>query len=355
MANKIQRDAESGDIIDVSIVVVAWNVRELLEDCLESVVSETKDVAFEIIYVDNGSSDGSVEMVEAKYPNVVLVKNDENKGFIRANNQGIEIAKGRYVLLLNSDTLVLDNAVDRVVSFADQHPEAAVIGGKVLNPDRTLQRSCFMFYSPINTLLSIMRLDKLLRKSRFFGRRRMTWSDFENIMEVDTVVGCFSLVRMKAIEQVGTMDEIYFTFGDDPDWCYRFWEAGWKVLYTPDPRIIHYGGQTTKKLADKFTLQLTGSMLIFVWKFRSTAQFYLARALFVFSFIVKVFGNVFAGLVNRDDRKTRMMAARTYLLGIRYLAFDWTGLLMNQDAVKQRIRDQKDVADNPRRIGKFYV
>src|ERR1051325_11357161 len=133
--------------MDVSIIVVAWNVRELLRNCLQSVYQETSGIQFEVIYVDNGSADGSGEMVRNEFPQARIIAKHDNKGFIRANNQGIEIATGRYVLLLNSDTIVLDNAIVRSIEFADVHPDAAVVGCRVLNPDLTLQENCFRFYS----------------------------------------------------------------------------------------------------------------------------------------------------------------------------------------------------------------
>ena len=133
--------------MDVSIIVVAWNVKKLLYDCLKSVYDETRDIDFEVIYVDNASEDGSVEMVKEKFPEVTIIENDENMGFIKANNQGIEIATGRYVLLLNSDTIVLDNAIAKTVKFADKHPMAAVVGCKILSFDKTLRRDCFLYPS----------------------------------------------------------------------------------------------------------------------------------------------------------------------------------------------------------------
>ena len=138
--------------MDVSILVVAWNVKELLYDCLKSVYDETKGVEFEVIYVDNGSVDGSVKMVRREFPQTRIIENPDNKGFIRANNQAIEVARGRYVLLLNSDTIVLKNAIAKVIGFADQHPQAAVVGCRVLNPDGSVQENCFRFYSTLNML-----------------------------------------------------------------------------------------------------------------------------------------------------------------------------------------------------------
>jgi len=208
--------------MDVSIIIVAWNVRELLHDCLKSVFEQTRGIEFEVIYVDNASEDGSVEMVSEEFPDVRIIVNDENKGFIIANNQGIEVSTGRYVLLLNSDTVVLDNAIAKTVKFADEHPETGIVGCRVLNSNMTLQRTCSMYNSVLNMFLAAIYLYKILPRSKFFGRQEMTWWDFDEVKEVEVVYGCYSMVRRKAMDQVGLMEPMYFVYGDDPDWCYRF-------------------------------------------------------------------------------------------------------------------------------------
>jgi len=323
--------------VDVSIIIVAWNVRRLLYDCLKSVYDQTRDVDFEVIYVDNASEDGSVEVVRQEFPEVRIIENDENKGFIRANNQAIEIAEGRYVLLLNSDTVVLDNAIGKTVRFADRHPKAAVVGCKVLNPDRTLQRTCFMYPSILNMFLAATYLYKIFPQSRFFGRERMTWWDFDDVREVETICGCFSLVRKEAIEQVGLMNERYFVYGDDPDWCYRFKKNGWKILFTPKAEIIHYGGQTTKQMMREFKLQLFGSKLIFVKLHRSKLEFPVASSLTAMFFLLRVPYWIAMAALHKHKRKTSIQNAKTYLLGSFYCLTDWKNLLMNREAVKEKL------------------
>jgi len=323
--------------VDVSVIVVAWNVKRLLQDCLDSVVAQTKDVDYEIIYVDNASEDGSVEMVRQRFPDVRIIENSQNNGFIKANNQGIEVARGRYVLLLNSDTLVLDNAIAKTVVFADAHPEAAVVGCRVLNPDRTLQRTCFMYPSLLNMFLSATYLYKLFPRSKFFGRERMTWWAFDDVREVETVCGCFSLVRRKAIDQVGMMDPTYFVYGDDPDWCYRFRKAGWRVLFTPDAQIIHYGGQNTRQMARTFRWQLEGSTLIFMRLHRQRWMFPIARLLTALFFLIRVPYWSIVGALRKDRRGKSFETARTYLLGGLYCIVDWKRLLMNKDVVGDRL------------------
>jgi len=320
-------------MIDVSIIVVAWNVRDLLHKCLESVYEQTEDIEFEIIYVDNASTDGSVEMVRNQFPTVRIIKNDENKGFIVANNQGIEISEGRYVLLLNSDTVILKNAIAKTMKFADEHPDAAVVGCRVLNPDRTLQRTCAMYHSVLNMLLSATYLYKIFPKSKFFGREEMTWWEFNDVREVEVVYGCFSLVRKDPINQVGLMDPRYFVYGDDPDWCYRFHKAGWKVMFTPEAEIIHYGGRNTRCMAEKFRLQLCGSTLIFMKKHKGVFAFYLASIFQAFFFILRVPFWLAIGLIKSSERREAFSRVKTYSLGAFYCLSSWQNLLMNKKEV----------------------
>ncbi len=321
----------------MSIIVVAWNVRQLLYDCLKSVFDQTKSIDFEVIYVDNASEDGSVEMVLREFPKVKIIENENNEGFIKANNQAIEIVQGRYVLLLNSDTIVLDNAIAKTIKFADAHPKAAVVGCRVLNPDMTLQRTCVMYHSPLNLFLLATYLYKLFPKSKFFGREAMTWWNFDDVREVETISGCYALVRKEAIDQVGLMDPIYFVYGDDPDWCYRFQKAGWKNMYTPEARIIHYGGQTTKQLARKFSLQLCGSILIFMKKHKGTFAFYSARIFLASFFLLRVPYWFALGLMKSNEREKAFFRAKTYLLGAFYCLSAWKNLLMNKKEVEETL------------------
>lgn len=324
-------------MIDVSVIIVAWNVRQLLYDCLKSVYEQTEGVDFEVIYVDNASEDGSVEMVKKEFTGVKIIENEENQGFIIANNQGIEISEGRYVLLLNSDTIILDNAIAKTVKFADEHPDAAVIGCKVLNPDRTLQRTCFMSHSILNSLLSATYLYKIFPKNKFFGREAMTWWDFNDVREVEGVGGCYALVRKEAIEQIGLMDDIFFFYGDDVDWCYRFRKSGWKVIFTPEPQIIHYGGQNTKQMAETFYLQLVGARLMFMRK-QSRLTFPLACSLMALFLFLRVPYWIVVGTLRKEVRKKSNRTVKTYLKGGFYCLLDWKKLLMNEKIVKEKLK-----------------
>jgi len=324
-------------MVDVSIIVVAWNVRDLLYNCLKSAYDQTKGIDFEVIYVDNGSTDSSIEMLTKKFPGITIIQNQKNEGFIKANNQGIKVAKGRYVLLLNSDTIVLDNAIGKIVKFADAHLEAGVVGCKVLNPDKSIQRTCLMYPSVANLFLFATCLYKVFPRSKLFGREHMTWWNYDDVREVEAVCGCFSLVRKEAIDQVGLMDPTYFTYCDEADWCYRFSQSGWKILFTPEPKIIHYGGQNTKHMAAKFRLQLSGSTLIFMKLHRNRLMFPFARFLTALFFFLRVPYWFSMALLHKNERNKSMQTAKAYLVGGFHCLANWKKLLMNQKALEGKL------------------
>ncbi len=232
----------------LSIVIVSWNTKDILRDCLVSVYQETKGIEFETIVVDNASHDGSVGMVKAEFPQAIVIENEKNVGFAAANNIGFKIAKGEYVLLLNSDTVVLDGALNKTLDYARQQPELGVISCRILNSDRTIQPNCSMYPSLLNSLFFVTGLYKLFPRSRVFGRAQMTWWDYSDERDVEVLKGCFMLVKAQALREVGDMDEQFFMYSEEVDWCVRFAKAGWKLRFYPGAEIIHLGGASAAKL-----------------------------------------------------------------------------------------------------------
>lgn len=301
--------------VDVSIVIVNWNTCEITCDCLRSVFEQTRDVSFEVILFDNASSDDSVGVIKKEFPHVILIENSENQGFATANNQGMAIAKGKYVLLLNSDTIVLDHAIEKTIHFADQHPEAGIVGCRVLNHDMSLQPSCFMYPSVLNMFLATTYLYKIFPKSSFFGRERMTWWDFDDVREVDVLRGCFMLVSAKAMHEVGVFDESYFMYCEETDWCYRMKKSGLRIIFTPEAEIVHLGGQSSKKIATDMALQLRGSILYYIKKHQMLWEYFLA-CFFVWLFCVVRIPFWFARfLFGRKDRGYNWGRMKIYLIG----------------------------------------
>ncbi len=310
--------------MDISIIIVNWNTRDILGDCLGSVYSDAPRPDCETIVVDNASGDGSAEMVEREFPQVRLIRNGENRGFAAANNQGIAVARGRYILLLNSDTLLIEDVLRKAVEFGDSHPKAAVAGCRVLNPDGTLQRTCFMFPSVLNMLLAATYLYKLMPRSRFFGRERMTWWDRNDERQVDVVTGCFMLVRREAIEQVGAMDERFFMYAEETDWCYRFKQAGWQVWFTPCGRIVHLGGQSSKPVKGAMLIQLRLSILGFMKKHSGRMAYVTAAFLTVAFFAVRIPYWYGKALIDSDRRQGALDRVRAYYDGISKI-LSWQG------------------------------
>jgi GT2 family glycosyltransferase len=269
---------------DVSIVIVNWNAKAYLGDCLRSIAEQTRACSYEVIVVDNASQDGSQAMLRSEFGEVTAILNEANAGFAGANNQGIAVARGRYVLLLNPDTLILDGAIDTCVAYADELRDArvGVLGCQVWEDAETIQKTCFRFPSPLNTLLNMLGLTQRYPHSRFFGRSEMGWWDRRDEREVEVVSGMFMLVRREALEQVGPMDAGYFVYAEEADWCYRFWQHDWRCLFTPRARILHLdgGGKSTALVSAKMYVQLQKSLLLFHRKNRGLLSWALAQAVY---------------------------------------------------------------------------
>lgn len=238
---------------DCSVVIVSWNTRSLLRACLGSLPHEAIAAGtIEVIVVDNGSADGSAEMVAADHPAVRLLRNHDNRGFAAANNQGFAVATGRHVLLLNSDTEVRGDTIQRCVAWLDARPDTAVLGGRVTNPDGSTQATCFRDPGLLDLALLATGAHRLRRPralARLAGRNRMTDWARDDERDVDVVTGCHMLVRRAAMDAVGPLDDSFFFYGEEADWCRRFRDAGWRVRFAPIGEVMHHGGASTLRIA----------------------------------------------------------------------------------------------------------
>jgi GT2 family glycosyltransferase len=242
--------------MDVSIIIVNWNTKDLLRDCLDSIIEQTKNVEYEIIVVDNGSADDSVVMVKKKFPFVNVIENNENLGFARANNIGIRASKGRYICLMNSDITILDDCLGKLVSFMDSSPSIGMAGPKILNADLTLQHSCRHFPSIWNNLCQSLGLNHLFPKSAFFSDWIMNYWNHNSTRSVDALSGCFWMIRREALEEVGLLDEEFFIYGEDLDWCRRMHNTNWDIVFYPVAEAIHLGGASSAAAPVKFYLEM---------------------------------------------------------------------------------------------------
>lgn len=232
----------------LSVIIVNYNVREFLDHALTSIRKALKGIRGEILVVDNASDDGSVEMLRQRYPEVLRIVNSTNLGFAKANNLALRRARGKYLLLINPDTIVQEDTFRVMVRFFEDHPEVGLAGCKILNPDGTFQLACRRsFPTPWVAFTKIVGLSTLFPASKLFGRYNLTYLDPNESYEVDAVSGSFMMVRREVYERVGGLDEDFFMYGEDLDWCYRIQQAGWKIYYVPQTQIIHYKGESTKR------------------------------------------------------------------------------------------------------------
>ncbi len=250
--------------VDCSVVIVSWNTRELLAACLASIPRGGRS-RLEVIVVDNGSEDGSAEMAAERFPWIRLIRNRDNRGFAAANNQGFAIARGRHVLLLNSDTEIRDpGTLDRCVDWLDARPDAAVLGGRVTNPDGTTQLTCFRDPGLLDLALLATGLHRLRRPAwlaRLAGRQRMLGWARDDERDVDVVTGCHMLVRRSAMDAVGMLDEAFFFYGEEADWCRRFRAAGWRVVFSPLGDVMHHGGASALRISGEAGLMLARAIV----------------------------------------------------------------------------------------------
>ncbi len=248
----------------LSIIIVNYNTGRLLKDCIASIYRETTILPFDIWVVDNSSTDASVSMIQQNFPQVNLIENKENVGFARANNQAIARCIGNYILLLNPDTLILQNALEKIVDFMDGHPTVGICGCKVLNEDGTLQLACRRSIPTSGVaLFRLTGLSRLFPKSKIMAKYNLTYLDPNEANEVDAVSGAFLMIRRKVVDNIGKLDERFFMYGEELDWCLRAKKAGWTVMYYPDAEIIHYKGECSKSNSRKAAFEFYRSMYLF--------------------------------------------------------------------------------------------
>lgn len=259
-------------MIDLSIIIVNYNVKEFLLNLLSSIRKAAKNISSEIIVVDNASDDGSVEILREKFPDVKLIANQSNVGFGAANNQALSIAEGKYFLLINPDTIVREDTFAKMIEFFESTHQVGIAGCKVLNPDGTLQLACRRsFPGPWTSFTKVMGLSKLFAKSRLFARYNLTYLDENKTYEVDAVSGAFMMIRKEVYEKIGGFDSQFFMYGEDLDLCYRTQKSGYKVFYVHSTEIIHYKGESTKRSSIDETKVFYEAMHLFVRKHLSSS------------------------------------------------------------------------------------
>lgn len=267
----------------ISFALVNWNNRKYLESCLDSIENARLSVLYEIVVADHGSNDGSHEMLAVKYPKVKIVQNSSNVGVARGNNQCIQNSTGKYIYILNNDTIVNRESIMSMVEYLEKNPDSGAVGGNLLNPDGSLQSSFCFFPTLQEEFLIVSHLGKRLNPSHpsYPG----IWP---GVREVDWISSASIMVRREAIEEIGLIDEEYFIYSDETDWQYRLWQAGWKVHYLPQVSTIHYGGGSFEPGSKRFALVYRGRML-FARKHYSVLYGAIQRSMFAVAALAREF------------------------------------------------------------------
>jgi GT2 family glycosyltransferase len=261
--------SRAAQAVDISVIIVNWNTKGFLEECLQSLATATHSL--EVVVVDNHSSDGSPEMVRRQFPQVNLLCNESNVGFARGNNQGIRASTGRFVCLINSDARMLPGCLDALAAYLDANPEMGMAGPRVRNRDMTLQSTCRRFPHLWNNFCEAFALPRLFPHSSFFAGEHMFYFKHDRIIFPDVLVGCFIMARREAVDEFGMLDEAFFMYGEDIDWSMRCWKAGWKVAFFPGAEAVHHLGGSSKKDPVKYAVALQRARLQFWAKHYSRA------------------------------------------------------------------------------------
>ena len=249
--------------MDISVLIISYNTRDLTLACLESVFAQTR-AEMEVIVLDNDSSDGSAQAIADRFPQVRLIRSTENLGFAQGNNVAAQQATGRYLLLLNPDTLVLDGAIDKLVAFAKTRPDADIFGGRTLFPDGSLNpASCWRRATPWSVSCVALGFTSLFPRSSLFAPESYGGWRRDSVREVDIVSGCFFLIRRTAWDELGGFDPAFFMYGEEADLCLRARRMGYRCLICPDATIVHYGGASEKVRADKMIRLFTAKAELF--------------------------------------------------------------------------------------------
>jgi GT2 family glycosyltransferase len=304
---------------DLSILIVNWNTKDLLLQCLRSITAELRTFRYEIVIVDNASVDGSVPAVREAFPLAHIIENECNLGFAAANNRGLKYCNGRYVLLVNSDIAVMEGCIAALWTYMEGHEEVGLVGPKVLNADLTTQDSCRAFPTIWNSLCRAFALDTVFPKSRIFGGQLMRYWTHDETRPVDILSGCFWMARQEALRIVGPLDERFFMYAEDKDWCKTFWERGWKVVYHPRAQAIHYSAASSSRDPVRFYVEMQRANLLY-WKKHSGFLYqFIMWGIMVLSNSIRLLSSYMIAATPLSSRREAVERIRKSTAAIRWL------------------------------------
>jgi GT2 family glycosyltransferase len=273
---------------DLTIIIVSWNCKGYLTECLGSIDVDRSKILRTVIVVDNNSSDGTPEMLRKDFPRVDVISNMENRGFAAANNQALKVSRSRFVLLLNPDTVVRSGALDTMVKFMDDRADVWAIGPTILNGDGSRQHSGVRFPTNWDILVEALFLDRLFPQTRLFGRHKEVYKDPERSDEVDYLQGSCLMVRSEAIERVGALDERFFMYFEETDWCFRMKKAGGTIRFCPSATVVHFGGNEIGHFDERRLVHYHRSLLRFYQKHYSVGRTAAARLILFLRSLIRI-------------------------------------------------------------------
>jgi GT2 family glycosyltransferase len=292
----------------LSIVIICWNDLKVIVNCLKSIFEETKNITFEVIVSDNGSSDGSLDYIRKNFSALRIVENGANLGFAKGNNAGIRVAQGEYILILNPDTIILDRALEKLVAFADRHPEAGAFGCRVLNPDGSFQNPARPIPTVSGYLVGALYLRWLGRLSRAFDSDLYLGWEGRDERTIGFQSGCCVMLRGELLKRLGGFDDRFFYHFEETDLCYRVWQSGSSILFSSGAEITHLGGQSVGRFPIRFALET----------YRSGYRFFYKH------YGVKGLNNI---------RRVNLLG-----LGLRYCGYKLISLFKSTESLKNRLK-----------------
>jgi len=305
------KEIRAGFWPDLSVIIVNWNTKELLLNCLESFYRTVRNLTFEIFVVDNGSNDGSPDLVRKTFPEIELIQNQKNLGFARANNEALRKSKGRHALLLNTDVILTNGAVEKLVEFMDSNPTVGIAGGQLINGDGSKQNSFDNFPS-----LATEVLNKSLLRIFFPTRYPSKRVSYSSPIDVHSVIGACMIVRSRSIQEVGLLDENYFFFLEETDWCYRMRRQRWRVCHVPQAEIIHLQGRTANLVKNRAKIEYYRSLYLFFKKHKGIFEFIMLRGIlftrFGVDFLLALLSCLFTAF-RREELKKKLSIYATLI------------------------------------------
>ncbi|WP_420587356.1 glycosyltransferase family 2 protein [Ruegeria sp.] len=302
--------------LDLSVIIVNYRTSDVTSKAVQSVLDHAGSLSLEVIVVDNDSGDGSVEALRTAFPQITVLDAGHNGGYAWGNNLGIRQAKGRYLLVLNPDALVYDGTLERAVSYMQDNPDVGILGGHVSLENGSQQPTLFRELSLSKLFWGLVVPNRILRRSRLFGDQRYASLARDTEQDVDVVAGCFMMIARAVVEQVGMMDDRFFMYSEESEWCWRVRQAGLKVRYNPDVRLTHYGAVSTGQTSPWKSVEIAKGQILFLRFTRGPAIAWLGTCLMALADLLRAVWFLPISLIRPSHKGAEAWRARfTFLLG----------------------------------------